>query len=102
METRATLHLPAATTAHTPTGTSVERDYATFSSQYSTRGTIVTASRHVNFLLRTVPAARVADYKAFMHAVQNDEAQDFILERPDTDDATAKPAVKKISTSVKP
>ena len=102
VETRVTLHLPAATTAHTPTGTSVERDYATFSSQYSTRGTVVTASRHVNFLLRTVPAARVADYKAFMHAVQNDEAQDFVLERPDTDDATAKPGVKKISTSVNP
>ena len=33
--------------------------------------------------MRTVPATRVADYKAFMHAVQNDEAQDFILERPD-------------------
>jgi hypothetical protein len=99
VQTRATLHLPAATTAHTPTGTSVERDYATFSSKYSVRDTTITASRHVNFLMRTVPATRVADYKAFMHAVQNDEAQDFVLERPDTDDETAKPAVKKTSTS---
>ena len=56
VETRATLHLPAGTTARTPTGTSVERDYATFSSKYSARDTTVTASRHVNFLLRTVPA----------------------------------------------
>jgi Domain of Unknown Function with PDB structure (DUF3857) len=95
VETRAALHLPAGTTARTPTGTSVERDYATFSSKYSARETTVTASRHVNFLLRTVPAERVADYKAFMHAVQNDEAQDFILERPDSGDETSKPAVKK-------
>ena len=59
--------------------------------------TTVTASRHVNFLLRTVPASRVADYKAFMHAVQNDEAQDFILERPGSGDEPSKPAVKKTS-----
>jgi len=97
VETRAALHLPAGTTAHTPTGTSVERDYATFSSKYSARETTVTASRHVIFLLRTVPAERVADYKAFMHAVQNDEAQDFILERPGSGDETSKPAVKKTS-----
>jgi hypothetical protein len=97
VETRAALQLPTGTTAHTPTGTSVERDYATFSSKYSARETTVTASRHVNFLLRTVPAERVADYKAFMHAVQNDEAQDFILERPGSGDETSKPAVKKTS-----
>jgi hypothetical protein len=102
VETRATLHLPAGTTAHTPTGTAVERDYATFSSKYSARDATVTASRHVNFLLRTVPAARVADYQAFLHAVQNDEAQDFILERPDSGDETAKPAVKKTSAHANP
>ncbi len=102
VQTRATLHLPPATTTHTPTGTSVERDYATFSSKYSAHDSTITASRHVNFLMRTVPATRVADYQAFMHAVQNDEAQDFILERPDNDNETAKPAVKKASTSPKP
>jgi hypothetical protein len=99
VQTRATLHLPAATTAHTPTGTSVERDYATFSSKYSARDSTVTASRRVNFLMRTVPATRVADYKAFMHAVQNDEAQDFILERPDNGDDAGKPAVKKTAAA---
>ena len=46
--------------------------------------------------VNSVPAERVADYKAFMHAVQNDEAQDFILERPGGTEET-KPAAKKTS-----
>jgi transglutaminase-like putative cysteine protease len=101
VETRATLHLPAGTTAHSPPGTSVERDYATFSSKYAAHDATVTASRHTHFLLREVPASRVADYKAFMHAVQNDEAQDFELERPDSDDGQAK-ATKKTAAPVTP
>jgi hypothetical protein len=108
VETHATLQLPTGTTVHTPTGTSVERDYATFSSKYGvqdagspTRNVTVTASRHVRFLLREVPAARVADYKAFMHAVQNDEAQDFVLERA-VGEEQAKPVVKKTGSTEKP
>jgi hypothetical protein len=53
-------------------------------------------------LLREVPASRVTDYKAFVHAVQNDEAQDFTLERPTSADDHAKPAVKKTSAQTKP
>lgn len=107
VETHATLQLPPRTTAHTPTGTSVARDYATFSSKYGVqdadpaRNVTVTASRHIRFLLREVPAARVADYKAFMHAVQNDEAQDFVLERA-VGEETAKPAVKKTGSTGRP
>jgi hypothetical protein len=84
VETRATLHLPPGTAVQTPTGTAVQRDYATYASQYSAKGPTVTASRHINFLLREIPADRAADYNAFLHAVQNDEAQDFTLEREDT------------------
>ncbi len=84
VETRVTLHLPPGTTATAPTGTSVQRDYATFASQYSAKGLTVTASRHINFLLRQVPAARAADYNAFLRAVQNDQAQDFTLDRPES------------------
>jgi hypothetical protein len=107
VDTHATLQLPTGTTARVPTGTSVERDYATFSSKY-TRGpnsagnVTVTASRRVRFLLREVPASRVMDYKAFLHAVQNDEAQDFTLERATSTDDNAKPAVKKTSAQTKP
>jgi hypothetical protein len=103
VDTRATLQLPPGTTAHAPTGTSVERDYATFTSKYTIQGpdspgnVTLAASRRVRFLLREVPAARVSDYKAFVHAVQNDEAQDFTLERPAPADDQAKPAAKKTS-----
>jgi hypothetical protein len=103
VDTRATLQLPPGTTAHAPTGTSVERDYATFTSKYTIQGpdspgnVTLAASRRVRFLLREVPAARVSDYKAFVHAVQNDEAQDFTLERPASADDQAKPAAKKTS-----
>jgi hypothetical protein len=81
VETRLTLHLPAGTAARTPPGTTVERDYATFASKYAASGVTVTATRHLNFLLREVSAERAADYNAFVRAVQGDEAQEFVLER---------------------
>ena len=84
VQTHLTLRLPAGTAARTPTGTSVDRDYATFASQYQASAGAVTAERHLNFLLREISASRVADYSAFVHAVQSDEAQEFTLERPDT------------------
>ena len=82
VETHMTLHLPPGTTTQTPTGTAVQRDYATFASQYSAKGPIITASRHIHFLLRQVPGERAADYNALLRAVQNDEAQDFTLDHP--------------------
>ena len=95
VETRSTLQLPPGTTVHTPTGTLVERDYATFSSKYGTHDVTATASRHVHFLLREVPASRATDYQAFLHAVQNDEAQDFTLERATGAEEEGKPGTKK-------
>jgi hypothetical protein len=81
VETHLTLRLPEGITVRTPTGTSVERDYATYASKYQASSGAVTASRHLDFLLREIPADRAADYNAFVHAVQNDEAQEFTLER---------------------
>ncbi|HEV1992986.1 MAG TPA: DUF3857 domain-containing protein [Candidatus Acidoferrum sp.] len=92
VETQMTLHLPPGTTPRTPTGTSVQRDYATFASQYSAKGLTVTASRHIHFLLRQVPAESAADYNAFLRAVLNDEAQDFTLDRPGAPALDVKPA----------
>jgi hypothetical protein len=83
VETHLTLHLPAGTVVHPPTATSVVRDYATFASQYQATAGTITASRHLNFLSRQVPADRAADYNAFLRAVQNDQSQEFLLERPD-------------------
>jgi len=92
VETHMTLHLPPGTTIAPPTGTSVQRDYATFASRYSAKSTVVTASRHINFLLRQVPAARTADYNAFLHAVQSDEAQIFTLDHEPPPAPATKPA----------
>jgi hypothetical protein len=92
VEVSATLHLPEGTTAHIPTGTSVERDFATYSSKYSAKDGTLTATRHLNFILRQIPADRAADYNAFLRTVQNDESQVFTLERADTTPpAAAKP-----------
>lgn len=80
----ATLHIPAGTTASVPTGTSVERDFATYTSQYSSKDGTLTATRHLNFILKEIPADRAADYNAFLRTVQNDESQVFILEHAES------------------
>jgi hypothetical protein len=90
VEISATLHLPAGTITHIPTGTSVSRDFATYSSQYSAKDATVAATRHLNFILREIPADRAADYNAFLRTVQNDESQVFTLERGDTAPAIPK------------
>jgi hypothetical protein len=79
VETQLTLQLPSGTKVQTPAGTSVNRDYATFVSKYSATADTLTASRHINFLLREIPSDRAADYNAFLHAVQNDQAQLIVL-----------------------
>jgi len=83
VETHLTLHLPPGTSAHPPIGNAVVRDYATFTSKYSATANAVTASRHLNFLERQIPADRAADYNAFLRAVHSDESQEFTLDRSD-------------------
>ena len=87
VEVSATIHLPAGTTAQVPTGTSLQRDFATYTSQYSAKDATLTASRHLNFILKEIPSDRAADYNAFLRAVQNDESQVFTLERTVVDAA---------------
>lgn len=81
VDTQMTLRLPAGVKIEAPAGTSVQRDYATFSSKYSAAANTVTASRRVNFLLRAIPGERAMDYNAFVRAVQNDQAQMITLVR---------------------
>ncbi len=90
VEVNATVRIPVGTTAHIPTGTSVQRDFATYTSEYSTKDRTLTATRHLNFILREIPAERAADYNAFLRTVQNDESQVFTLERTDTTPAAPK------------
>jgi hypothetical protein len=95
VQTRVTLHLPSGTSVEIPTGTVVDRDYATFASRYNTDSGVVTAIRHINFLRRQVTADRAPDYAAFLHAVQTDQAQRFTLTRSDGSSTTAASAPQK-------
>jgi len=102
VETKMTLQLPPGTSASAPAGTSVDRDYATYSSQYSVNGSTLTATRHIKFILREVPAARAADYNAFLRAVQNDETQDFTLEQHNSSEQKTNSAAPNTPTPPKP
>ena len=90
VELSGALRLPAGTTAQAPPGTSVKRDYATFASQYSARLNVLHFSRRLNFIAPELPNDRALDLNAFLHAVQNDQALLFELEKPDSP-ALAKP-----------
>jgi hypothetical protein len=102
IEARVTMHLPSGTTVTSPTGTSVQRDYASFYSRYSAQAATIFASRHLHFLLREIPAARAADYNAFIRAVQNDEAQEFTLERAEMPAPKTNSAAPTRATPPKP
>jgi hypothetical protein len=80
IELEASVQLPEGTAAQPPIGTSVKRDYATFSSKYSARGNVLHASRSLHFILSELPASRASDFHAFLHAVQSDQAQFFTLQ----------------------
>jgi len=86
VQTAMTLKLPDGTTAQTPAGTAVARDFATYSSKYSGSGNTLVASRSINFLKREIAGERATEYNAFLRSVQNDQAQRFVLvpsERPE-------------------
>ncbi|HET6931666.1 MAG TPA: DUF3857 domain-containing protein [Candidatus Acidoferrum sp.] len=88
VQTSLKLQLPEGTTVQTPAATSVARDYATFASKYDGHLNIVNVSRHVNFVMREIPADRAVDFNAFLRAVQNDQAQMLVLLPPPAASAT--------------
>lgn len=100
VQTRVTLHVPPDTGVSAPVGTSVTRDYATFSSEYSARDLTLTAERHIKFLRREVPGEHGADYAAFVRTVQSDQAQEFTLERAAA--LVARPVAHRKEDNAKP
>lgn len=78
----ATVHLPVGTAAQAPTGTAVNRDYATFSSKYSAEGNVLHATRKLRFIASEIAVARLPDLNAFLHAVQSDQTQLFTVQPP--------------------
>jgi hypothetical protein len=77
---RATVEIPAKYSPRAPVPTSVSRDYAAYHSNYSVKSHEVTATRDIEFRQRQIPAALLADYNAFAHAVRADESQSISLE----------------------
>ena len=90
VQTTMTLKLPEGITVQTPAGSEVARDYATYTSKYSSTLNTVVASRRIDFLKREIPGDRAVDYNAFSRVVQNDQAQRLILIAP-----TAEPEKRK-------
>jgi len=79
IDLEAAIELPPGATAQAPIGTTVNRDYATFSSKYSAQGNTLHAIRSLHFISSELPAARTTDLNAFLHAVQSDQAQLFTI-----------------------
>jgi hypothetical protein len=98
VQTAMTLRLPEGTTVETPAGTSMARDYATYASKYSSTQNSVMATRKIDFVKREIAADRASDYNAFLHAVQNDQAQRLVLVPP----ATLQNPPKSSADGVKP
>jgi hypothetical protein len=90
VQTAMTLELPAGITVQAPAGTSVARDYAVYESKYSSTQNTVVATRHIEFLKRDIDGDRALDYNAFVHAVQNDQAQRLTLVAGATHEAEPK------------
>jgi hypothetical protein len=82
IDLEATIELPAGATAQAPIGTTVNRDYATFTSKYSVQGNTLHASRSLHFISSELPASRATDFTAFLHAVQADQSQLFVVQPP--------------------
>jgi hypothetical protein len=79
IDLEASIELPAGATAEAPIGTTVNRDYATFTASYSVHENRLRASRRLHFLSSELPASRSTDFTAFLHAVQSDQAQLFTV-----------------------
>ncbi len=80
IDLEATIELPAGATAQAPIGTAVKRDYASFTSKYSVQGNTLNASRSLHFISSELPASRATDFNAFLHAVQSDQSQLFMVQ----------------------
>ena len=66
--------------ALSPVAVRIARDYAQYVANYRVERNRLTAERTMTFRMREVPAARVADYRAFVRALRLDEAQTLIVE----------------------
>jgi hypothetical protein len=72
---RARIELPASYAPRAPVPVSMSRDFASYRSNYSVRGSTVEAQRDIVFRQRKIPEDLLPDYGAFARAARADEAQ---------------------------
>jgi hypothetical protein len=72
---RATIEIPAGYSPRAPVPTSMSRDFASYRSNYSTKGNTIVAQRDLVFQQREIPVEVLPDYSAFARAARADEAQ---------------------------
>jgi tetratricopeptide (TPR) repeat protein len=77
---RLKLTIPSKYQVRLPVSLNVNRDYATYSSNYKLEGNVLIAERKLNLRQREIPAERLQDYSAFIAAARSDEAQTLSLE----------------------
>lgn len=75
-----TLHLPPSFSARPPIGVSIAHDYADFKTSYQFADHVVSASRSLDFKMRSLPASRADEYAAFARAVAADQLQPLAIE----------------------
>ncbi len=89
------LGFPPIYTAQPPVSVSIARDYAEFKSSYHFAGGTITAERSLDFKMRTVPAARVDDYREFARAVAADQNRALVV----INTATGEPTIPSSATT---
>ncbi len=79
-QAEASLSIPIKYTVKLPIGVDVKRDYAEYHSSYKMQNNQLLASRTLKTALSEVPYDRQADYAAFVHVVESDQAQQIRVE----------------------
>jgi hypothetical protein len=95
---RATIELPAGYVPRAPVPVSMSRDFATYRSNYSVRGSTVEAQRDIVFRQREIPEELLPDYGAFARAARADEAQLVSIEALSAPAASAPANTERDST----
>lgn len=77
------IELPTGITVQAPLPVKLNREYATYESDYSSDRNVITGQRKITILAAEVTGNHRQDYAAFQRAVEADEAQQMVLHLPE-------------------
>jgi tetratricopeptide (TPR) repeat protein len=77
------IELPTGITVQAPLPVKLNREYATYESDYSSDKNVITGQRKITILAAEVTGNHRQDYEAFHRAVEADEAQQMVLHLPE-------------------